>query len=123
MPVLNHIRRIQAQEQETIPWGINTVNVSHLWAIPPKQKVKICLIDTGYTRSHPDLPDDNVDGWIRSTTCGTNLTNGIWSIDEDPISHGTHSSGIIGATGNNCEFESLSSFSVILSCTQDFAIL
>jgi serine protease len=100
---LNDNRRIQAQQLETSPWGINRVNVSSLWAIPPKQHVKICLIDTGYDRDHPDLPKDNVDGWVRNTTCGTKLTNGDWFADGAIDSHGTFTSGIVGAIGNNGE--------------------
>ena len=102
-PILNYRRRIQAQGQEFTPWGIDRVNASSLWAIPPKQEVKICLIDTGYDLNHPDLSTTNVNGWVRNTTCGTKLTNGDWSVDEN--GHGTFTSGIVGAIGNNGELE------------------
>jgi serine protease len=109
---LDYRRRIQAQGQEFTPWGIDRVNVSSLWAIPPKRKVKICLIDTGYDRGHPDLPTTNVNGWVRNTTCGTKLTNGNWYDDED--GHGTFTSGIVGARGKNGEEDIVLSVNLII---------
>ncbi|KAL3809131.1 hypothetical protein ACHAXA_005516 [Cyclostephanos tholiformis] len=100
-------RRIQAQEEVT-PWGIEAVNVRSLWTIEPKlQRVKICVVDTGYDVFHPDLPFFNVDGWNRESECdGTRFKNEKWFNDTDgDVSHGTHVAGIIGAIGNNgCEF-------------------
>ena len=48
-----------ASGPETIPFGIDMVNVSHLWDIEPKLEcVKICVIDTGYDLGHEDLPNN-----------------------------------------------------------------
>jgi subtilisin family serine protease len=74
------------------------VNVSPLWTKTPKQHVKICIIDTGYEKSHPDLPAANVTGWIKNSTCGSNNFTSDWSTDEG--GHGTHVSGIISAIMN-----------------------
>jgi len=74
------------------------VNVSSLWTIPPKQHVKICVIDTGYDRGHPGLPADNVTGWVKRSTCGSNNFTSDWDTDESD--HGTHVSGIISAIMN-----------------------
>ncbi len=74
--------------------------------------MKICLIDTGYDLGHPDLPTTNVNGWVRDTTCGTNLTNGNWYNDEN--GHGTFTSGIVGAIGNNGEEENVLSANRII---------
>jgi serine protease len=99
----SYSRRIQTQQEEVIPWGINAVNVNSLWTIPPKKRVKICVIDTGYDLGHPDLPTNNVSGWVPSdaSVCGTPLEYGNWFVDEDEFSHGTHISGTIGAIGSN----------------------
>jgi subtilisin family serine protease len=75
------------------------VNVSSLWNKPPKQPVKICIIDTGYDLYHPDLPHD-VTGWVKNSTCGSNNFTNDWRIDSSPSSHGTHVAGIISAMMN-----------------------
>lgn len=86
---------------ETIPFGIDMVNVTHLWDIEPKlERVKICVIDTGYDLGHEDLPNNvtvehgGVTGWNNAEA-----SQGVWNIDGH--SHGTHCAGTIGAIGNN----------------------
>ncbi|KAL7535246.1 hypothetical protein ACHAXR_006381, partial [Thalassiosira sp. AJA248-18] len=79
---------------EQTPYGINMVNVTHLWSIPPKQHVKICVVDTGYDLGHPDLPSVNVSGWDTNSA-----SYGYWHVDGH--SHGTHCAGTIGAIRNN----------------------
>lgn len=89
-------RRLQ-QGPETTPWGIDMVNITHLWSLPPAQHVKICVIDTGYDLGHEDLPDNvtyPVTGWDTG-----NAAKGVWHIDGH--SHGTHCAGTIGAIGGN----------------------
>jgi hypothetical protein len=84
---------------ESRPYGIDMVNVTHLWDLPPVlDKVKICVIDTGYDLGHPDLPGEahNVTGW--DPTTGT-YASGLWYVDGH--SHGTHCAGTIGAIGGN----------------------
>ena len=90
-----------ASGPETIPFGIDMVNVSHLWDIEPKlERVKICVIDTGYDLGHEDLPNNvtvehgGVTGWNNADE-----QQGVWNIDGH--SHGTHCAGTIGAIGNN----------------------
>mmetsp|Transcript_23841 Transcript_23841/g.51509 ORF Transcript_23841/g.51509 Transcript_23841/m.51509 type:complete len:1410 (+) Transcript_23841:159-4388(+) len=82
--------------QESTPYGITMVNVTHLWDITPKQHVKICVIDTGYDLGHPDLPNSGTTGWDTGSS-----SKGTW--DQDGHSHGTHCAGTIGAIGNNSE--------------------
>eukprot|EP00584_Thalassiosira_punctigera_P007945 CAMPEP_0172538382 /NCGR_PEP_ID=MMETSP1067-20121228/9762_1 /TAXON_ID=265564 ORGANISM="Thalassiosira punctigera, Strain Tpunct2005C2" /NCGR_SAMPLE_ID=MMETSP1067 /ASSEMBLY_ACC=CAM_ASM_000444 /LENGTH=1434 /DNA_ID=CAMNT_0013323865 /DNA_START=104 /DNA_END=4408 /DNA_ORIENTATION=- len=79
---------------EDTPYGINHVNVTHLWSIEPQQHVKICVIDTGYDLGHPDLPSDGVTGWDAHSP-------ETQSWDVDGHSHGTHCAGTIGAIGGN----------------------
>jgi serine protease len=95
-------RRIQIEERPELtsqPWGIEMLNVSSLWNKPPKQHVKICIIDTGYDIKHPDLPN-YVSGWVKESTCGSNITTVDWSTDESDNSHGTHVSGIVSKIMN-----------------------
>jgi serine protease len=72
------------------------VNVTHLWSIAHLEKVKICIVDTGYDLGHPDLPGtaDGVTGWDTGEA-----TKGIWNIDQQ--GHGSHVAGTIGAIGSN----------------------
>jgi subtilisin family serine protease len=82
------------------------LNISSLWSIPHKQHVKICIIDTGYDIRHPDLPAENVTGWVRKSTCGSNYFADDWRTDESDNSHGTHVLGIISAVINySSEFD------------------
>jgi len=86
---------------ESRPWGIDMVNVEQLWSLAPKEKVKICIIDTGYDVNHPDLPtvaDDGVTGFT-PRAISEFRGGGVWSIDGN--GHGTHVAGTVGAIGNN----------------------
>ncbi len=54
---------------------------------------KICIIDSGYARSHPDLPNG------QSRVTGT--SNGAGSWFKDGNGHGTHVAGVIAALEND----------------------
>jgi subtilisin family serine protease len=104
----------------TYAWDINTGS----------RDVVIAILDTGMDYNHPDLiqnrwvneletPDNGIDddgngkvddrfGWDFTTCARFNPVTGICSTpkaqDKDPMDdngHGTHVSGIIGASGNN----------------------
>lgn len=82
--------------EEHIPYGIRMINAAGVHAITPdgiKEPKKICIVDTGYTNGHPDLPvlDASSDGYtVYGSSWGT-----------DMFGHGTHVAGTIGAIGNN----------------------
>ena len=90
------------QTGEQTPYGIEMINATQLWTIPPKQQVKICVIDTGYDLGHEDLPSTGVTGWDTG-----DATKGRWNVDIN--SHGTHCAGTIGAIGGNGGESQLSS--------------
>jgi subtilisin family serine protease len=57
---------------------------------------KLCIVDSGYDRTHPDLAGNVLAGNVT----GVNLTNsGTWDSDEN--AHGTHVAGTIAALGGN----------------------
>jgi len=56
---------------------------------------KVCIIDTGYDKGHPDLQTANVSGYSGPESAGP------W--DEDRNGHGTHVAGTIAALGGNSE--------------------
>ena len=49
---------------------------------------------------HPDLPIENVTGWVKESTCGSNISKVDWRTDGSYNSHGTHVSGIISTIMN-----------------------
>ncbi|BEE16607.1 peptidase S8 [Aeromonas enteropelogenes] len=77
---------------ETLPYGIPMVQAPQL-SDAAAGEVLICIIDSGYSGNHPDLPHGaQVQG---SDNAGT----GSWSSDEN--GHGTHVAGTIAAVGGN----------------------
>ncbi len=83
-------------QAEQIPYGINKVQAL---TVPDTNVAnrKVCIIDTGYDITHPDLTSDPnvVNGYSGSLS-----TAGAW--DYDGHGHGTHVAGTIAAIqGNN----------------------
>ncbi|MDX2126000.1 MAG: S8 family peptidase [Aeromonas hydrophila] len=77
---------------ETLPYGIPMVQAPQL-SDAAAGEVLVCIIDSGYSGGHPDLPHGaQVQG---SSDAGT----GSWSSDEN--GHGTHVAGTIAAVGGN----------------------
>ncbi|MGY4043255.1 S8 family peptidase [Aeromonas hydrophila] len=77
---------------ETLPYGIPMVQAPQL-SDTAAGEVLVCIIDSGYSGGHPDLPHGaQVQG---SNDAGT----GSWSSDEN--GHGTHVAGTIAAVGGN----------------------
>ncbi|WP_330543680.1 S8 family peptidase [Aeromonas hydrophila] len=77
---------------ETLPYGIPMVQAPQL-SDAAAGEVLVCIIDSGYSGGHPDLPHGaQVQG---SNDAGT----GSWSSDEN--GHGTHVAGTIAAVGGN----------------------
>jgi len=76
---------------EIIPYGVGMVNANKVTDLGKK---KVCIIDSGYSGTHPDLPH---------TSTGTPAVDGEddqdW--DTDLCGHGTHVAGTIAALTNN----------------------
>ncbi|BBN83391.1 hypothetical protein PA25_33760 [Pseudoalteromonas sp. A25] len=79
---------------ESTPYGINMVQANQL-ADTMSGNRKVCIMDTGYTLNHPDLPSTGITG---DDGYGSNDT-GNWYNDGN--GHGTHVAGTIAAIGGN----------------------
>lgn len=79
---------------ESTPYGIGMVQANQL-ADNMSGNRKVCIMDTGYTLNHPDLPSTGITG---NDGYGTNNT-GNWYNDGN--GHGTHVAGTIAAVGGN----------------------
>ncbi|KGJ86807.1 S8 family serine peptidase [Colwellia psychrerythraea] len=79
---------------ESTPYGITMVQALQL-SDSGSVNQKVCIMDTGYTLSHADLPSSGVTG---DDGYGSNNT-GNWYNDGN--GHGTHVAGTIAAIGSN----------------------
>ncbi|PAJ74180.1 alkaline serine protease [Pseudoalteromonas sp. NBT06-2] len=79
---------------ESTPYGISMVQAQQLSDSQSSNR-KVCIMDTGYTLNHPDLPNTGVTG---DDGYGSNDT-GNWYNDGN--GHGTHVAGTIAAIGGN----------------------
>lgn len=78
---------------ETTPWGQTFVGATQLSDSLTGNRT-ICIIDSGYDRSHNDLSGNNVTGTNNSGT-------GNWYQPGTKNAHGTHVAGTIAAIANN----------------------
>ncbi|WP_138753358.1 S8 family peptidase [Paenibacillus sinopodophylli] len=76
-------------------WNLPSIETEKGWSISKGNKeVVIAVLDTGVQSNHPDLKG--------KITTGINIVDEAAEPDDD-VGHGTHVSGIIGATVNNNE--------------------
>ena len=78
--------------KESTPYGITYVNAQHVPDANSGSR-RVCIIDTGYDRTHPDLQDN------ASIVTGRSFVGGHWF--QDYNGHGTHVAGTIAAIGGN----------------------
>lgn len=76
---------------ESTPYGITMVQAPQV-SDAYTSNIKVCIVDTGYSLGHADLPSSGVTGYAFSG-------HGTWSTDGN--GHGTHVAGTIAAIGGN----------------------
>ncbi len=83
--------QLETLTEQVVPYGVTAVQAPDVWAQGyDGANRKVCIIDTGYSPTHEDLPD-NVDGI--SQIPGEEFTY-------DTNSHGSHVAGTIAAIDN-----------------------
>ncbi|HZK42423.1 MAG TPA: S8 family serine peptidase, partial [Clostridia bacterium] len=77
-------------------WALDTLNLYPAWDITTgSRSVFVAILDTGVSRSHPDLLQADIrEGWDY-------LASGGGIVWDDPEGHGTAVTGVIAATANN----------------------
>lgn len=87
-------RSLQSSGQ-AIPYGIEMVKATEVWEKfqTKGENVRICVMDTGVHRDHPDLDSNRLFGYD-----GNELVQPWW---RDTDGHGTHVTGTIAASDNN----------------------
>ena len=77
---------------QVMPWGIDRIDADHVWELGESGNgVRIGVIDTGISATHPDLV-----GNIKGGVSEVNYTS-YWNDDNG---HGSHVAGIVAATNN-----------------------
>lgn len=93
---LDPVREIQSEQRS---YGISMIQAPQL-SDSATGDIKVCIVDTGYDISHPDLPSAaNITGEVETTAANGERDLGVWY--EDSYGHGTHMAGTIAALGNN----------------------
>jgi serine protease len=93
-PVKKDIRPLSEQ----VPYGITMVQATQLSDSAAGNR-KICITDTGYDATHPDLRARTATNLSGVDNDGEGNDTGNWY--QDGAGHGSHVSGTISATGGN----------------------
>lgn len=86
---LTAIGKGAAQPSQTTPWGISRIYAPQTWSNSTSANVKIGIIDSGISTSHPDL----------IVAGGVNTINSQKGYNDDN-GHGSHVAGIVAAQNN-----------------------
>lgn len=82
--------KVRLHMADEIPWGVKEIGAENYWKKTRGQGVKVAVLDTGISRSHPDLK-----GRVKRRV---NFVDGSGNAMDG---HGTHVAGTIAAIVNN----------------------
>jgi subtilisin len=77
-------------------WGVDWIDAEKAWATATGDGVKVCIIDTGISKNHPDL-QANIKGGINFVRQKGKIRANAW---DDDNGHGSHVAGIVAALDN-----------------------
>ncbi len=83
-----------SQPAQQLPWGVDRIDAD--LAVPKGAGVKVCVVDTGIDKDHPDL-QANIVGGRNFVAKGLTLDPAKW---DDDNGHGTHVAGTVAALDN-----------------------
>ncbi|MBQ4821519.1 S8 family peptidase [Aquimarina sp. MMG016] len=86
------VEQVYTANSQTIDWGVELLGVPNFWRFTKGKGVKVAVLDTGVTYTHPDLR-----GAICEMKDFTNSPSGVGDVN----GHGTHCAGIIAARDNS----------------------
>jgi subtilisin family serine protease len=82
----------QPAPAQVLPWGIDRIDAQDVWSLDTADPVKVGIIDTGISNTHPDLVA-NIKGGVNTIS-----SRKSWNDDNG---HGSHVAGIIAALNNS----------------------
>ncbi len=85
------------QPGEVLPWGVDRVDADAAWVTSKGNGVKVAIIDTGVSKTHPDLVD-NLKGGINFVAQKGIIDPAKW---DDDNGHGSHVAGTVAAVDNS----------------------
>lgn len=80
------------QAAQVLPWGVNRIEADLVWGTTTGAGIKVAVVDTGISLTHPDLAA-NIKG-------GYNAISPLKSANDDN-GHGSHVAGTIAALNNS----------------------
>lgn len=90
--IVEALQKGAPQPSQILPWGIDRIDAEQVWPMGnTADSIKVAIIDTGISNSHPDLKD-NVKGGVNTIN-----PNKSWNDDNG---HGSHVAGIVAALNN-----------------------
>ncbi|MBI2866483.1 MAG: S8 family peptidase [Chloroflexi bacterium] len=81
---------------EVLPWGVDRIDAELAWSSSKGTGVKVAIIDTGISKSHPDLKD-NLKGGVNFVFQKGTVDPTKW---DDDNGHGSHVAGTVAAVDN-----------------------
>jgi len=84
-------KTVTPQPAETLPWGIDRVDAELVWPGNTADQIKVGIIDTGISNTHPDL--------LANVKGGVNTINPLKNWNDDN-GHGSHVAGIVAGLDN-----------------------
>jgi subtilisin len=84
------------QPSQSTPWGLNAIKAPQAWSFSRGAGVKVCIVDTGIDKTHPDL-QANIVGGRNYVVMKGRVDASSWNDDNG---HGSHVAGTVAALDN-----------------------